>query len=80
MAYKVTEYADSFNYNFRDANVENGESAANFTKEAGFFIMFNNRGKIVYMQYAREGKLVTFDGEAFDVNTGKDAKFITYRN
>lgn len=80
IAYKVTDYADSFNYNFREKNVENGEAASSFTKEAGFFIMFNKRGKIVYMQYARDGKLVTFDGKSFYVDSSAGAKFITYRN
>lgn len=80
IAYKVNDYADSFDYNFRTNNVKNGEAASNFTNESGFFIMFNKRGKILYMQYAREGKLITFDGKAFNVDPNKDAKFITYRN
>lgn len=80
IAYKVIDYADSFDYNFRDSNVNNGETASNFTSEAGFFIMFNDRGKIVYMQYAKDGKLVTFDGKSYEIDTSKDAKFITYRN
>ncbi len=80
IAYKVTDYADSFDYKFRYSNVNNGEAASSFTNEAGFFIMFNNCGKIVYMQYARDGKLVTFDGKSYEVDTSKDAKFITYRN
>lgn len=43
-----------------------------------FYIAYDDSGRIIYMQYTNEGRLVTFDGKSFDVQKG--GKFVPYRN
>lgn len=77
---RVVQYAASINYKFSESFDNNNQKVSALGKKAGFAILFNEGGKIIYMQYARDGKLVTFDGKKFDVKTGKDLTFEKFRN
>lgn len=41
-----------------------------------FIVLYNARGKILYMQYYSKGYLVTYDGKSYEVTNG--GKFITF--
>lgn len=77
---RVVEYADTFEYNFSKDSLPDNYEVSKLGNKVGFLIMFDGDGKILYMQYSRDGKLVTFDGKSFSVESGKNLKFIKYRN
>lgn len=76
---RVVEYADSVDFSFADALNDN-HKVSDLGNKVGFVIFFNDRGKILYMQYARDGHLVTFDGSSFEVETGDNLTFVKFRN
>lgn len=80
IAKRVIEYSDSFEYNFKKDAVPNNGKVSDLGNEVGFYICFDDRGKIIYMQYGRNGHLVTYDGNGFTCETGDDLKFEYYRN
>lgn len=51
---------------------------ASYNGDCAYFIAYDNRGRIIYMQYTNEGKLVTFDGKSFEVTDG--GSFVNHRN
>lgn len=53
------------------------DQASKFTTQQAFMIMYNIRGRIIYMQYAKDGKIVTFNGQSFSV--GDQTKFNNFR-
>lgn len=75
----VVKYADSFPYNFMKDGPDN-KTLAELGNQVGFTIIFNGRGKILRMQYGRDERLVTYDGNSFSVETGKNVKFSDFRN
>lgn len=76
---RVIEYANSVNYDFA-TNLSDNNKVSDLGNKAGFVILFNERGMILYMQYARDGHLVTFDGSSFEVETGDNLTFVKFRN
>lgn len=76
---RVVQYADSVDYPFA-SGLENEQEVSALGGKVGFVILFNARGKIVYMQYSRDGYLVTYDGSSFEVESGSNLKFVSYRN
>lgn len=76
---RVVEYADSFKYDF-NASLDNNHKVSSLGNKAGFVVLFSEHGRILYMQYARNGRLVTFDGKSFKVETGSNLQFVTFRN
>lgn len=77
---RVVEYATTIKYKFYPSFDNNNQKISVLGDKVGFVILYNIRGKIIYMQYARDGRLVTYDGEAFKVDKGKDLVFEKYRN
>lgn len=77
---EVVKYADTFDYQFNADPLADNTKVSSLGDTVGFMILYNERGQIVYMQYARDGRLVTFDGKSFTVETGKDLQFIAFRN
>lgn len=77
---RVVQYADSYKYNFASGFDNKGQKVSALGDKAGFSILFNIDGKIIFMQYARDGRLVTFDGTRFTVETGKNLTFESLRN
>lgn len=71
---RVVQYADSIDYKFNSTWV-NGQKVSDLGDKIGFIILFNGRGKIVYMQYARNNHLVTYDGKSFEVQSGTNLTF-----
>lgn len=80
IAKRVIQYANSVDYQFYDKFDNNGQSVSALGKKVGFAVIFDESGKIIYMQYARDGRLVTYDGKSFTAKTGKNLKFEQYRN
>lgn len=76
----VVKYADTFEYDFLKDSLGNNHEVSKLGDKVGFFICFDDSGQIVYMQYSRDGVLVTFDGKGFTTERGKDLKFTTFRN
>lgn len=80
IAARLLQYADSQKnqkqkYSFSPDN-PGGKKASQIPKDqVAFQICYNTRGLILYMQYARNGYLVTYDGKSFTVE--KDGTFKT---
>ncbi len=79
IAKRLIEYTDSRKgkekrYTFCTTFMTDGSFDISTLKkgEVAFVILYNKRGRILYMQYARDGKLVTYDGKkkAFSTQTG----------
>lgn len=77
---RVVEYADTCKYGFYPSFDNKGQKVSALGDEVGFTILFNKKGKIVFMQYARDNRLVTYDGVTYKVETGKNLKFEAVRN
>lgn len=77
---RVIQYADSFKYNFASDFNNKGQKVSALGDKAGFVILFNESGRIIFMQYARNGRLVTYNGSGYTVETGKDLVFESVRN
>lgn len=78
---KMVQYVESQNYTNISSDTPglNGKnSAADFKGDRAFFIAYDGSGRIIYMQYTTEGKMVTFDGTSFEVTDG--GQFVTHRN
>lgn len=76
---RLLEYTDSRKgkqkrYTFCQTSMSKGDFDVSTLKkdEVAFVILYNKRGRILYMQYARDGKIVTYDGKkkAFSAQTG----------
>ena len=76
---KVIKYADSVDYKFATDSAE-GKDINTLNGEVGFVILFDGRGNILYMQYTRDGVLVTYDGKEFKSASGKNLKIDSVRN
>lgn len=77
---KVVQYAEAFPYKFHSSFDNNNQKVSDLGNNVGFVILFNLKGRIVYMQYARNNRLVTYNGKSFDVQNGKDLTFDKFRN
>ncbi len=77
---RVIQYADSFKYTFASGFNNSGQKVSDLGKNVGFSILFNERGHIIFMQYSRDGRLVTFDGTSFSVEKGNNLVFEKVRN
>ena len=76
---KIANYLDAKGLKVTTNWVTANAPATSYMKDGrAFFIAYNRAGQIVYMQYAVDGRMVTFDGEAFSVE--EDGKFIAYAN
>lgn len=75
---KLVNYLDETNSNVSEDNVDNDADVSVFEDKQAFLVAYNERGKIVYMQYTHDGKLVTFDGKKYTVEDG--GNFTTFRN
>lgn len=79
---KMAVYLEANNY--KKVSTQNPTNSGKYNNvsdfEGGiaFFIAFDGRGQIFYMQYTNEGKLVTFDGSSFTVEDG--GSFVSHRN
>lgn len=71
MSRLILKYVEKQNYDFyKNGYLKNNQSVADFKGKVAFMIMYGRRGRIVYMQYSRDGKLVTFDGTDFTIQDG----------
>lgn len=79
---KLAVYLEAKNYKNISLNAPycngNNITVDSYKGQCAFFIAYDGRGRIFYMQYTNEGKLVTFDGKAFKVEDG--GSFINHRN
>ena len=76
---KIANYLDAKDLKVTTKWVKENASATSYIKDGrAFFIAYNRAGQIVYMQYAVDGRMVTFDGSSFSVE--EDGKFIAYAN
>lgn len=76
IANRVVQYADSLDYTFHTGYFNAaGQKVDDLGDKVGFSILFNISGKIIFMQYSRDGRLITYDGSAFTVETGKNLTF-----
>lgn len=75
---KMAMYVEHQDYTVSTERPAAKDKASKFKNGAAFFIAYNERGKIIYMQFANEGKMVTFDGESYTVED--DGAFIDYDN
>lgn len=50
--------------------VSSGQEISTLNGKVGFVLLYNEQGAIVYAQYSRDGKLVTFDGKKYTVEDG----------
>lgn len=80
IAKKLVKYADSIDYKFMETVIANNGSVDNIGDKVAFYVCFNEGGRVIYMQYARNGHLVTYTGSQFVCKTGKNLKFDAYRN
>lgn len=64
-------------YKFYSGMITGGFDISNLKgDDVAFIVLYGNRGEILYMQYARRGQLVTYDGSDYTVQEG--GKFITF--
>lgn len=71
MSRMILKYVEKQNYDFyRNGDFKDNHSVADLNGKVAFMLMYSRRGRIVYMQYSRDGKLVTFDGTDFTVQDG----------
>ena len=75
----VIDFANNTSYNFSSGLSDNQEVSA-LGRNAGFLICFDGNGQVIYMQYARDGRLVTYKDGEFTVQTGNNLRFTTFRN
>lgn len=76
---KLVNYLEKNNLKVATEPIGANKKASEFkNKGRVFFVAYNERGQIIYMQYAVDGKMVTFDGKSFSVE--EDGKFVTYTN
>lgn len=82
---RILEYTDSKKgagqkYTFSNQSTYKGNfDISNLGKnEVSFVIMYSTRGKILYMQYARNGKLVTYDSETASYTVENGGKIVKY--
>lgn len=80
IAKRLLEYVDSkkgteMQYTFSN-KLESGKKASAVIADGqvAFAILYNKKGKILYMQYYRDGKMVTYDGKAMTIEN--DGTFI----
>lgn len=76
---RIVQYAETLDYSF-DKSVTDNYKVSQVGKNVAFTVLYNARGNIVYMQYARNGHLVTYDGSSFKVEDGKNLAFTKFRN
>lgn len=74
---EIKKYVEKGNYDLYNGLADN-QTVASLGGKQAFFIAFSRRGEILYMQYAKNGILVTFDGKGFSAEEG--GSFIKFRN
>lgn len=85
IADRVLRYVDSqkndsgdYVYNFSKDTIPNGGAVPSSAKgKQMFLVLYSKGGKIIYMQYATDGKMVTYDGSTFKVED--NGTFIKHR-
>ncbi len=75
----VIDFANNTSYNF-SSGLSDNQSVSALGRNAGFLICFDGNGQVIYMQYARDGRLVTYKDGVFTVQTGNNLKFTKFRN
>lgn len=72
--------SEDFDNVSKETPCSNGKyvDVAEFGGDCAFFIAYDSSGRIIYMQYTNDGKLVTFDGSSFVVEDG--GKFVNHKN
>lgn len=75
---KLVAYLEAKNYKVSTVRPDAGDKASKYKGQCAFYVAYDIHGQIVYMQYANENRLVTFDGKAFKVEN--DGAFVSYVN
>lgn len=75
---KLVPYLETKNYSVSTVRPDAGDKASKYKGQCAFYVAYNIHGQIVYMQYANENRLVTFDGKSFKVEN--DGAFVAYVN
>lgn len=77
----LVQYLDNKGYDISTLKPYNDKrKVEDFGGKCAFFIAYDKSGKICYMQYTNEGRLVTFDGTSFTVESGGEFKQYDNRN
>ncbi|MCQ2494546.1 MAG: prepilin-type N-terminal cleavage/methylation domain-containing protein [Lachnospiraceae bacterium] len=68
----LLKYIEAKDYDFYRGkeSFADGQDVAALKGKVGFILLYNDQGAIVYAQYSRDGKLVTFDGKKYTVEDG----------
>lgn len=76
LKYVDSEKGKAHKYTF-SSDTPSGKKASSIAKgQVAFVICYNTSGRILFMQYARDGYLVTFDGKSYTVEA--DGQFVAY--
>lgn len=72
------DYLENKNIVMSDVSPEKGRKVSDFNGKCAFVIAFNDRAKVIYVQFVNEDKMVTFDGNSYVVSD--DGVFVDIRN
>lgn len=75
---QIAKYLEKTNYNLSDNEIKNATEVSALGGKQAFLICYSDRGAIIFMQYSKNGMLVTFDGKSYSVEKG--GKFVSFRN